>query len=128
LLRHIRHHVGKLLGLGGRNPFNPEPLRLQAEVFQHHLNSFRTIFGFFITFQVMTFAQVSPTYQDAVRPFGECIDHQIGVDHARAHYPDDPPVGGVLKPGYARQVCPGVGAPVAAEGDDQRFVLVFHKW
>jgi hypothetical protein len=34
-LGHIRHDVRKLLGLGGRNPFDPEALRLQAEVFQH---------------------------------------------------------------------------------------------
>jgi hypothetical protein len=82
--------------------------------------------GFFITFQVMTFAQVSPTDQDAVGAFGEGVDHQVGVDHARAHHPDDAAVGGILNPGDPGQVRPGIGAPVAAKSHDQRFVLIFH--
>jgi hypothetical protein len=69
---------------------------------------------------------VSPTHQDAVGAFGEGVDHQVGVDHPRAHYPDDSAVGGILNPGDPGQVGPGVGAPVAAESDNQRFILVFH--
>jgi len=107
-------------------PFKPEALRLQAEVFQHHVNSFGAISGFFITFQVMTFAEVSPAYQDAVRSFGEGVDHQVGVDHARAHYPDDAAVGRILNPGDPGQIRPGIGTPVAAKSHNQRFVLLFH--
>jgi hypothetical protein len=125
-LSHVRHHVRKFLGFRGRNPLNPEALRFQAEVFQHHLNTFCAALGFFITFQVMTFAQVSPTDQDAVGAFGEGVDHQVGVDHARAHHPDDAAVGGILNPGDPGQIRPGIGAPVAAKRHDQRFVLVFH--
>jgi hypothetical protein len=125
-LGHFRHHVGEFLGLRGRNPLNPEALRFQAEVFQHHVNSFRSALGFFITFQVMTFAQVSPADQDAVGAFGEGVHHQVGVDHARTHYPDNAAVGGILNPGDPGQVRPGIGTPVAAESDDQRFVLIFH--
>jgi hypothetical protein len=114
------------LSFRGRDPLNPETLRFQTEILQHQINSFRSVLGFFITFQVMTFAQVSPAYQDAVRSLGEGVDYQVGVDHARAHYSDDAAVGRILNPGDSGQVRPGIGAPIAAESDDQRFVLVFH--
>jgi len=74
----------------------------------------------------MTFAQVSPTYQDAVRSLGKGVDHQVGVDHAGTHHPDDAAIGGILDPGDPGQIGPRIGAPVATEGDNQRFVLVFH--
>jgi hypothetical protein len=116
------------LGLAGRDPFDPEALRLQTKIFQHEINTCRAVLGFFITFQVMTFAQVSPAHQDAVGAFGEGVDYQVGVDHPGAHHPDDPAVGGILDAGDAGQIGAGIGAPVAAKGHDQRFVLVFHGY
>jgi hypothetical protein len=75
----------------------------------------------------MTFTQVSPTYEDAVRALGEGVDNEIGVNHTGAHDPNDAAVGRVLDPGDPGQISAGVGAPVAEKGDDQGFELILHK-
>jgi hypothetical protein len=77
-----------------------------------------------ITFQVMAVAQVSPHDQNAVDAFMEGVHHQVGMHHAGAIHPDDPEVGGILHPGDAGQVSPGIGAPVAEESKDYGFKIV----
>ena len=126
--RHIGHNVGEFLGLGGGNPLQTEALRLQSEVFQHEVDAFRPALCFYITFQVMTFAQVSPTQEDTIRPLGEGVDDQVGVHHTGAHDPDDSAVGRILDSRYPGQVSAGIGAPVAEKSNDQRFELVFHGY
>ena len=64
--------------------------------------------------------------EDSVRPLGECINHQVGMHHARAHDADDADAGRILDAGNARQVCAGVGAPVATQGNDQGLKVVVH--
>jgi hypothetical protein len=123
-LGHVRHDVGELLGLGRGNPFEAEALGLEAKVFQHQVNAFGSGLGFYITFQVMAFTQVSPTYDDTIGALGEGVDDEIGVDHTGAHDPDDAAVGWVLDPGDPGQVGAGVGAPVAEKGDDQGLELI----
>ena len=123
---HVGHDVGEFLGLGGGNPLEAEALGFQSEVLQHEIDAFGPALCFDITFQVMTFAQVSPADQDTVGALGERVDDQVGVHHAGAHYPDDAAVGGVLNSRDAGQVGAGIRAPVAEKSDDQRFELIFH--
>jgi len=44
----------------------------------------------------MAFPQMSPANQDPVSPFGQGINDQVGMDHSRAHGPDDAGIG--IKP------------------------------
>jgi hypothetical protein len=107
-----------VLGFGGGDPLQPETLGFQAEIFQHHINGFRSTLCFFITFQVMTFAQVSATHQHPVGSLGKSVNNQIGVDHTGTHHPDNPAVRGVLDPGNPGQISTGIGAPIAEEGNN----------
>jgi hypothetical protein len=124
---HFRHNIGEALGFGGGNPLQPETLRLQAEVFQHHINGFRSVLCFFITFQVMTFAQVSATHQHPVSTLGKSVDDQIRVYHTGTHHPDNPAVRGILDPGNSGQISTGIGAPITEEGDNKGFVFITHR-
>ena len=74
----------------------------------------------------MTAPDMSPTHQQPIGSFGEGIDNQIGMNHPGAHYTDDTHIGRILNPGHTGQIGPGVGAPVATKGDNQRFVLFVH--
>jgi hypothetical protein len=66
-----------------------------------------------ITILVMTFPQVSPANQDSVHPLDEGIQNEVGIHPARAHYPDNPDIGGILKSGNTRSIRPSVTTPVA---------------
>jgi len=74
----------------------------------------------------MTFSGVSAAHQDTVGALGKTADYDVGMYHAGAHDPDYAGVGGILHPEDARQVRPGVRAPVAQESEDQRFELFAH--
>ncbi len=48
-------------------------------------------------------------------------EHVVGRDRTGTHDPDHPDVGGILQAADAGEVRPGIGAPVADDGDDLRF-------
>ena len=64
----------------------------------------------------MTVADVSAGYQDAVSPFQESLEQKAVIDPAGAHEPDQTNIGRILDAGHPRQIGPGIGAPVADEG------------
>ena len=64
----------------------------------------------------MTVADVSAGYQDAVSPFQESLEQKAVIDPAGAHESDQTNIGRILHAGHPRQVGPGVGTPVADEG------------
>lgn len=74
----------------------------------------------------MTFTRVSPTYKHGIDTTGEGLQNEDWIDSSRAHDPDNPHVRGVLKPGNASQIGPGIGTPVAQEGNYFRLKLIWH--
>jgi hypothetical protein len=68
----------------------------------------------------MTFTEVSANDHDTVGTLAEGVHYMLGVNHSRAHYPDNPHVMRILHPGRTSQISSGIGAPVAAEGNDFR--------
>jgi len=68
----------------------------------------------------MTFAEVSAKHHNPVRTLRQCIHDEFGMHHARAHYPNDPHIMGILHPGSPGEIGCGVRAPVAAEGNNFR--------
>ena len=74
----------------------------------------------------MAASNVSAAQHHAVSALGKRINHQIGVDHTGTHDANDTGVRRILNPGHSGKVRTGIGTPVAAEGDDQRFELVAH--
>jgi hypothetical protein len=79
-----------------------------------------------ITFQVMAFSEMSPHYDYAIRTFGQGINYQVRMNHARAHHPYRTHVRGILQTGYTRQISPGIRAPVAKKSDDVGFKVFRH--
>jgi hypothetical protein len=68
----------------------------------------------------MTFAEVSAKHHDPVGTLGQGIHDKFRMDHAGTHYPDNPHIMRILHPGGTRKISCGVGAPVAAEGNNFR--------
>jgi hypothetical protein len=63
--------------------------------------------------------------QDAIGAFLKGLQNIKGIDPAGAGNPDDPDVRGILDSADARQVCAGIGTPVADNGNDLRFPAAF---
>jgi hypothetical protein len=76
-----------------------------------------------ITVQVMTFPKMSAENHYAISPLSEGIYHKFGMDHAGTHDPNDPYIVRILHPRSSGKVCRGIGAPVAAEGNNFRFKI-----
>jgi hypothetical protein len=68
----------------------------------------------------MAVTDVSPKDEDSIEAALQSLDHVERVDPTRTHGPHDPNGRRVLKPGHPGQIGPGVGAPVAQEGQDFR--------
>ena len=67
---------------------------------------------------------MAAAHQNAIRAIGECINHQVGMNHAAALDADDPYIGGILDARRSCQVSRGIGAPVACISDDQGFIII----
>jgi hypothetical protein len=115
---HIANNLSKPGCLGCAYPLQAEPFWLKTEVLHHQYDGVGSGFCFLITFQVMTFADVSATHQDSISALGQCIYYQAGMHHPGAHNPDDPYVGRILDSGHAGQIGASIGTPVTAEGYD----------
>ena len=61
----------------------------------------------------MAFAEMSATDNDAVSPVDKTVQKEHGIYAARAHNPDDPHMGRVLKPGYPSRISRRIATPVA---------------
>ena len=86
------------------------------------------LLAFYITFQVMTVPHVSAAYHYTVDPFGQCVDYQIGMNHARAHGADDSYAWRIWYPRHSGEVGAGIRTPIATKGEDQRFKLIVHHF
>src|SRR5271157_1121551 len=122
----VSHHLREPRTFGGRDPLQPEPLGLDTEVFEHESYCVGPLFRLQIAFLIVTVPWMTPTDQDAIGSLRQGIDHQIRMDHARTHHPDDPQARRILDSRHPCQISPGIGAPVAAETDDQRVKHFIH--
>ena len=95
----------------------------QIEQFAGHFNYPGSLF---ITVQVMAVADVSAAHQDAVSPFLERLQDEVGGDPPRTHHPDDPDIGRVLDTAYPGKIRACVCAPVAAKRDYFRVEICTH--
>jgi hypothetical protein len=126
LFGELRHRFGKPRRFSGGDPLDGEPCGVDALEFQDDLGGFASGQGFVITFQVMTFAQVSAHQDDPVGSPVERFEDQIRVHHARAHHPHGAHVGRILQPGDACQISAGIGAPVAEKPQNHRLEFFTH--
>ena len=127
------YFIGELCNFPGKpwafctgDPFNGDPVRINADVFKQQFNYSNTGQCFLITIQVMTFAGVSPHDHDAVSPFFEGGQHKLRMNHSRAHDPDGFHVGWICQPGYAGKITARIRAPVAQKSNDRGFKCIFH--
>jgi hypothetical protein len=66
----------------------------------------------------MAVARVAAGHHDAISPIFEGFENKQWIDAAGAGDPYEAHIRPVLGPGHARQIRPGVRAPVADKSDD----------
>jgi hypothetical protein len=66
----------------------------------------------------MTFTEVSTEDHNPIGTLAESIQDVLGMNHPRTHHPYNPHIVRILHSGNTREISSGVGAPVAAEGND----------
>jgi len=74
----------------------------------------------------MTFAQVSPTHKNAVRPFLQTFQNILGRYGSCTHDPDRSDTRRILHSTDPSQVSGCVASPCAQKGDDGRFEIIGH--
>ena len=90
--------------LGKRRPFRSgNPLQLQPALVNSQQPEqlpgfFDDLLASYITFQVMTVADVSAGNQDAVCPFQESLEQEAVIQSAGTHEPDQSDIGRILHP------------------------------
>jgi hypothetical protein len=97
---------------------------INTEILQNHPDSFCACQCNMITFQVMAFSEMSPHDDYAIRTFGQSINNQLRMYHARAHHTNRPHVWGILQTGYTCKISSGIRAPVAKKSDDFGFKVI----
>ena len=113
---------GKGCPLGGGYPLQPQTALIDPQQPEQLPGFFNDLLASYITFQVMTVADVSAGHQDAVRPFQESLEQKAVIYPAGAHEPDQTDIGRILHAGHPGQISPGIGTPVADEGEYVGFI------
>jgi hypothetical protein len=72
---------------------------------------------------VVAIIEMAAAYEDSVCAFFKGPEHELQIDSAGTHDPDNPEIGGVLKAGYAAEIGASIATPVAKESDDIGFEL-----
>jgi hypothetical protein len=120
LFRKFGNGADVLLSLSRRNPHKAQTI-LQPDEPHQFLKEGDSLDGHVITVQVMAIPDVSPSHQDPVCPALKSLQHMVRRNSGRAHDPDGPEVGGVLKPAHSCQIRRTVSTPVAEKGEDSGF-------
>jgi hypothetical protein len=119
LFRHLPDDLLKVLALGGGNPLQAQARRVDALLGQFGHEFFDAGLGPQVPGHVMTVPRrVAAGDQHLAGAPGEGMADELGMDPPGAHDPDDPHRRGVLQPGNPGEIRPGIGAPVAAEGQN----------
>ena len=100
-----------------------ESSRLDPHVLQKALQEREFSPCVIITFQVMAVSRVSPRDPHTVSPVSKGSQYELGAHPGRAGDPDNPEIGGILKPAYTRQVSRPIAAPIAQKGGNLSFPI-----
>jgi hypothetical protein len=120
-------NLGKTHALGARDPFKTKPGLINAQDINQFPGHAEHLLCLYITIQVMTVADVSPSHQHAVGAGFKGLQNKVGIDPARTHHPDNPHIGRILKPAHPRKISSGIGAPVARKRNNFRFKSFGHN-
>ena len=107
-----------------RNPLEAQPARVDLKVLEETIDQIYFVYGFVITRPVLAFTEVSTTHKDAISPIDKPIHEEDGIYAARAHHPDDPDVGRILKTGHPSRISRCIATPMAKEAEDFRFKCI----
>jgi hypothetical protein len=104
---------GKRSPFRSGNPFQPQAAFINPQEPEHLPGFFNDLLASYITFQVMTIADVSAGNQDTVRPFQESLEQKAVIHPAGTHESDQTDIARILHAGHPCQISPGISAPVA---------------
>ena len=116
------HHVGDVVrqgpGHGGGNVDHAEAFLFEADFLEHVPGVVDPAFGAEVAFDKMAAAFEAAGHQHAVRAVFKRLHEIFGLQPARAGGADDAHVGRILDAHGPRQIGRGIGAIVAAKGQD----------
>jgi hypothetical protein len=75
-------------------------------------------FGLEIAGEVMAIPGMASENHGSIKTRKKRIRNEHRVDPPRAHHPDDPRIGRILKSGNTGKICTRVGTPVTEKGQD----------
>jgi hypothetical protein len=107
---------GKCSTFGGRNPFQPQAALINPQQPEDFPGFFNYLLTAYITFQVMTVADVSAGYHHTIGAPKKGLQQEAVVDPAGAHHAEQTHIAWILNAGHSRQICSGIGTPVANKG------------
>jgi hypothetical protein len=119
---------GKRRPFRGGNPLQPQTLLVDSQQPEQLAGFFNDLLASYITFQVMTVADVSAGNQDTVRSLQKSFEQKAVIDPARTHESYQADVGRILHAGHPGEVGSGISAPVAHEGQYFRFISGRHGY
>jgi hypothetical protein len=111
----LGRHFGKFGAFGRRYPLKAKPFRLYPQDIDQRFRRSEHFFSLYITFQVMTVADVSAGDQDTISTVLKSLENEIGIYPPGTHHPYDTKIWGILKPADAGQICRRIGAPVTGK-------------
>jgi hypothetical protein len=121
------HHLHEARSFRRRNPFHPEPVRIDTAVLEHYFDSLFPGIGLVVTFKIMAFAQVTANPKDTVSPLGQGMHNDVRIDHSGTHKPDYAQVRRILQSTDPSQVSSGKSSPNAQKSYDDRLIIIRHR-
>jgi hypothetical protein len=126
LIAELTHHLGKKVPFGGGHEFDPQPFRVQADMFEESFAEKSHGEGMVIPMgDVIAFVEAAPSDKHSVHPIGEGPEHEFQVHPAGTHDADQSHFRGILQSGNSSHVTCAVCSPVAHEADDPRLKFEF---
>jgi hypothetical protein len=107
---------GKCRSFRSGDPLQPQTALINTKQPEQFPCFFDDLLTSYITFQVMTVADVSAGNQDAVRSVQKSLEQKAVVHPAGTHEPDQTYIGRILHAGHSGQISAGIRAPVADKG------------
>ena len=92
------HDLGEAYAFAGRDPFQAQPVRVDADVLQDALGDEAVTQGVVIAFRVVvTVAQMAAADKHGVGLLGEGAQDELQIDPARAHQADHAQIRRILE-------------------------------
>jgi hypothetical protein len=85
------------------------------KIAENHFYQIEFVDHLVVTVPVMALAEMSASDENAVCAIDKTVQEKHGVYSARAHNPDHPDVGRILKPRHPSRISRRIATPVAEE-------------